>query len=131
MAVASEKTAREFAEAFNERNVEALLERSAEDCVIIAQRSETEGPYAGHDGVRRWAEGYYELVPDVRIALDRVTELEDGRVLVLGRQSGTTARGAKFDAPLALVVEFEGGLMRAMTAYATRAKALEAVGVVE
>jgi ketosteroid isomerase-like protein len=127
----NETTAREFADAFNERDVDGLIERSAGDCVIVAQRSETEGAYTGHDGVRHWAQGYYELVPDVRIALDRVTELEDGRVLVLGRQSGTTAQGAQFDAPLALVGEFEAGLMRTLTAYPTRARALEAVGVVE
>lgn len=131
MAAENEQRTREFAEAFNERDVEGLVERSASDCVIVAQRSATEGPYTGHDGVRRWAQGYYKLVPDVRITLDRVRQLEDGRVLVLGRQSGTTALAATFDAPLALVVEFDGRLMRAITTYATRAKALEALGVVE
>ncbi len=127
----NESIARAFADAFNERDIEALLARCYPSCVIVAQRSETEGPYQGHEGVRRWAEGYWELVPDVRITLDRVTEVGPGRVLILGRQAGTTAQETQFDAPLALVADIEDGLLTMMTAYATRAQALEAVGVVE
>ena len=131
MPASNETTTREFAAAFNERDVEGLLERSYSGCVIVAQRSATEGPYQGHDGVRRWAEGYWELAPDVRITLDQVRELEADRVLILGRQAGTTAQGTAFDAPLAMVADFEDGLMTLMTAYPTRAAALDAVGLAE
>lgn len=127
----NESITRAFAETFNERDIGGLLAHCYPGCVIVAQRSETEGPYQGHEGVRRWAEGYWELAPDVRITLDRVTEIEPGRVLVLGRQAGTTAQGTHFDAPLALVADIEDHLLTMMTVYASRAQALEAVGIVE
>lgn len=120
---------RDFAEAFNSRDIETLVANSYEGCVIVAQRSATEGAYQGHQGVRLWAEGYWRLAPDVRISLDRVTEVAPGRVLVLGRQAGTTAQGIPFDAPLALVADIEDEKLTMMTVYASRREALAAVGL--
>jgi ketosteroid isomerase-like protein len=124
-----ERTTGEFAAAFNDRDLESMLRRTSEDCVITALRSALEGDYVGHDGVRRWAEGYWEMVPDARITLERVTEVE-GRTVVLGRQSGSAMTGgAAFDAPLAIVTETDGGLLRRLTAFPTHADALRSVGL--
>jgi hypothetical protein len=122
-----------FVEAFNAHDVEALVEMSAQSCVIIAQRSALEGAFTGPDGVRRWAEGAFEWAPDSRFLVERVVTVGDSRVVVLGRQTGTASEGGTpFDVPLAVVVEVEDGLLKKADAhYATHAEALEAVGLAE
>ena len=121
-----ERVTREFAAAFNERDLESMLSRTAEDCVITALRSALEGDFIGHEGVRRWAEGYWEAVPDAGITLERVSELGGGRILVLGTQAGTASTGgAPFEAPLAIVAETGGGLLHRLTAFPTHEEALE------
>ena len=130
MTAKTEQATREFAEAFNDRDTDAMVERTSPDCVIVALRSQMEGAFKGHEGVREWATGYFEAVPDVRIELERVDALGGGRVLVLGRQAGTAAMGgASFDAPLALIVEIDGTVMTRLTAYPSREEAVEAAGL--
>ena len=125
----SEQTAREFAAAFNRRDLGSLLSMTSEDCVISALRSALEGDFIGREGVRKWAEGYWRLIPDARITPERVTEVEPGRILVLGTQSGTArAGGAQFCAPLAIIAETSGGLLCRLKAFPTHEEALEAVG---
>jgi ketosteroid isomerase-like protein len=124
---------RRFVDAFNARDVDALVEMAAPGCVIVAQRSKLEGEFTGRDGVRRWAESSYEWAPDARFVVERALPAGDDRVVVLGRQTGTAGvGGATFDAPLAVVAEVEMGLLKkAHAQYATHAEALAAVGLSE
>ncbi len=56
-----------FVDAFNARDVDAIVEMAAARCEIIAQRSRIEGAYIGPDGARRWAESSYERAPDAHL----------------------------------------------------------------
>ena len=128
----TEQAVREFADAFNARNIEAMVGLAATDCVIVALRSEIEGAFVGHDGVRQWAQGYFEVAPNVQITLERISEYESDRLVVLGRQAGTGQMGGvSFDSPLAILVETEEGLVKRLTAYPSHSKALEAAGLPE
>ena len=122
-----------FVDAFNAHDVDAIVEMAAPDCVIVGQRSSLEGPFAGHEGVRRWAESAYEWAPDSRMVVERTLPAGDDRVVVLGRQTGTAGLGgAPFDVPLAVVAELEKGLLKKADArYGTHASALAAVGLSE
>ncbi len=122
-----------FIEAFNAQDVDTLVAMVTPDCVIVAQRSNLEGEFTGYDGVRRWAETAYEWAPDSRMFVEHTTTAKDGRVVVLGHQTGTAgAGGATFDVPLAVVAELETGLLkRAEAGYATHAEALAAVGLAD
>lgn len=122
-----------FVDAFNTRDVDAMVEMAAPGCVIVAQRSKLEGAFTGRDGVRRWAESSYEWAPDARFFVKRVLPAGDDRVVVLGRQTGTAGVGGPtFDVPLAVVAEIERGFLKKVDAeYATHAEALAAVGLSE
>ena len=122
--------ARRMLDAFNAHDVEALVELTSPDCLIVAQRSGIEGEFRGHDGVRRWAEGYFEIAPDARVVTKRVLAADGDRVVVLGRQMGTASMGgAPIDAPLAGVAELEAGLVKSLRAYPSHAEALDAAGL--
>ena len=120
-----------FVHAFNVRDVDAIVEMAAPSCVIVAQRSATEGAFTGPDGARRWAEGAFGWAPDAQFVVERVLLAPDDRVVVLGRQTGTGGfGGVPFDVPLAVVVEIEEGLLkRADAHYVTHAEALAAAGL--
>ncbi len=122
-----------FVDAFNAHDVDAMLELTTPDCVIVGQRSSLEGAFTGHEGVRRWAETAYEWAPDSRMVVERTLPAGDDRVVVLGRQTGTAGLGgASFDVPLAVVAELEQGLLKNADAhYATHASALAAAGLSE
>lgn len=55
-----------------------------------------EGGYRGHEGVRRWCRDLFEFIPDYRLEVREIEELEDGIVVEL-RAGG---HGAVSDAPL-------------------------------
>ncbi|MBA3606461.1 MAG: nuclear transport factor 2 family protein [Acidimicrobiia bacterium] len=122
-----------FVDAFNARDVDAIVEMAAPSCVIIAQRSKIEGAFTGPDGARRWAEATYEWAPDSHFVVERVLPTGDDRVVVLGRQTGTAGLGGvPFDVPLAVVAEVDKGLLKKADAhYATHAEALAAAGLAE
>ncbi|MDQ3728459.1 MAG: nuclear transport factor 2 family protein [Actinomycetota bacterium] len=131
MSLESQQAAREFIEAFNQRDIDAMVQRTTPGCVITALRSAIEGSFVGHDGVREWVGGYLEAVPDAKISVELITAVQGGRVVVLGRQSGTTLGGAPFDGPLASLAEVEAGLLKRLTAFSSHAEALEAAGLSE
>jgi hypothetical protein len=120
----------EFVQAFNARDVEAIVAICHPDCEVIALRSEIEGPFRGHDGVRRWFGGFVETAADVSLVAERVETLSDGRMVLLGRQSGSGTMGAVgFDAPLAAIVSYEDGLVKHVRSFPTHEAALQAAGL--
>ena len=119
--------AHELVGAFHRRDVEALVALTAPDCVIVAQRSTIEGAFEGHEGVRRWAAGYYELIPDATVELERVVLVSRSRVVVLGSQSGSAPiGGAAFEAPLAAIADHEGGRLKRLVLLSSHEQALAA-----
>jgi len=70
--------------AFDESDIEGLLAEHHPNVEIVVLRSEIEGPYHGHDGLRRMAADVFAADFEVR-----VDEIRDcgSRVLVLGHQA--------------------------------------------
>jgi hypothetical protein len=95
---------------------------------IVVLRSEIEGPYRGHDGLRRMAADMFEA--DFGMRIDEMRDLGRNRVLVLGRQHATV-RGAPWDHVLAEVFEIDDGKVTRLQAFSTVGEALEAVGLQE
>ena len=117
-----------FVGAFSARDVDAMVELAAPDCVIVAQRSALGGAFTD---IRHRAESAYEWAPDTRMVVERIVPAGDSCVVVLGRQTGTAGvDGPSFNAPLAVVAELEAALLkRAEAQYATHAEALAAAGL--
>ena len=114
-------------EAFDARDMDALLAEHHPEVEIVVLRSEIEGPYRGHDGLRRMTADNFEANVEVRI--DEIRDCGD-RVLLLGHQHATV-RGARWDHVLAEVYELEDGKITRMQAFSTIEKALEAAGLTE
>src|SRR4029453_17417509 len=114
-------------EAFDARDMDALLAEHHPHVEIVVLRSEIEGPYRGHEGLRRMSADNFDANVEVRI--DEIRDCGD-RVLVLGHQHAPVG-GARWDHVLPEAHEPEGGKITRMQAFSTIEKALQAVGLRE
>ncbi len=122
--------ARTFTEAFNARDLDAMLAVASPECVLVAIRSELEGDFVGHAGLKRWAADYFDAIPDAHITVEELRAIDDNRMLLLGRQSGSAGTGGvPFDAPLAAVVTVHAGKLEHVVLYRTHAEAVAAAEV--
>jgi ketosteroid isomerase-like protein len=119
---------RKVLDAFTSRDVDRLIDLTSRDCVIVALRSRTDGAYEGRDGVRMWMEGFYALIPDAEVTVDRIIKTGRDEVVVLGHQSGSAPTGGAFDAPLAAVAQHAEGKLDRMVLFETHEEAIAASG---
>jgi uncharacterized protein (TIGR02246 family) len=117
---------RKVLDAFTSRDADRLIDLTSRDCVIVALRSRTEGAYEGRDGVRMWMEGFYALIPDAEVQVERIVKTGRDEVVVLGHQSGSAPTGGAFDAPLAAVAHHVDGKLDRMVLFESHEQALAA-----
>ncbi len=97
----------------------------------VAGAPET-APYLGHDGVRRWIEATHEAIGDFHIEADELIDVDEYRVVVVGRVCGEgTSSGLAVEFRSSTVYTFGGGRIVDARAYGTRAEALAAARVSE
>jgi ketosteroid isomerase-like protein len=123
-------------EAFNRRDVDAMLSWNHPDVVYqtaIASMEGEAGVYHGHEGVRQWSRDLDEAVEDLHGELEELYDLGGGRYLGAGRFHGRgKGSGAEFDVPMAWVYiseETADELLIRYEAYFEREQALESVGL--
>ena len=86
----------------------------------------------GHDGVRKWAEVTRDAIGDFRIEADEVIDVDENRVIVVGRVCGQgPSSGLAFELRLSTVYTLRGGKIVEVRAYRTKDEALEAAGLSE
>jgi ketosteroid isomerase-like protein len=119
---------RRVQDAFDAKDMDALVAMHHPDVELVVLRSEIEGPYRGHEGLRRMATEAFEA--DWKVRVDEIRDCGD-RVLVLGRQGGTVRGVPPLDHVLAEVYEIESRKVARMQAFPTVAQALAAVGLSE
>jgi ketosteroid isomerase-like protein len=99
------------------------------DAVLEPLRSGTEGPFVGHDGMRRFIADTEETFEVFRISFTDVRDLGDrvlaiGSIRMRGRESGVEA-----DVPTAAVAEYRDGLLWRYKDYGDARAALRAAGL--
>jgi ketosteroid isomerase-like protein len=123
--------ARRWSRAFNERDMDALVNLTSPDFEFrpyLATLVETT-IYRGHDGLRRYfedADAAWEEI-QVRRAEPRAVgdrTISHGELYGKGRASGLVVR-----VPMAWVSEWHGGKLVRLETYESKAEALEAVGL--
>jgi uncharacterized protein (TIGR02246 family) len=107
-------------DAWNRRDVAAVIEVLTDDAELVPMRAVFEGSvYRGKEGFNAFLQDIAEEWEDFRIDPDEVREIDDSRVLVLGRLRGRgKATGTEFEAPAAWVCELRAGKVARVQFYA-------------
>jgi ketosteroid isomerase-like protein len=90
-----------------------------------------QGPYHGHDGVRRYVRDTYDVIDELRVVLDEVVDAGDGETVVTAQRARGRASHTQLevDYPWAVVWTVRGGKVVRARGHASKAEALEAAGL--
>ena len=89
-------------------------------------------PYVGHDGLGEWTRATRDAMGDFRIEADEMLDVDENRVVVVGRVCGKgPTSGLAVGVRLSTVITLRGGKIVRTHSYRTKADALEAVGLRE
>jgi ketosteroid isomerase-like protein len=118
-------------QAFNDRDVDAMLANWAEDVEmrLIGGFADLMGAeFKGHDGIRRWFDEWTGSL-DVRAEIESIDEVGD-RVVVIARVVGTgDASGTPVTLRGGQIYSFRDGRISEVANYYEPSEALEAVGL--
>jgi ketosteroid isomerase-like protein len=122
-------TIRRGIDAYNRGDVEAMLDTTSEDVVMVPMRSLLEGgEYRGHDGVRRFMADMDEDWVEREVEIDEIRELDDS-LLVLGSFRAIGQSGTEVRFPVAWHSQIRDGKLVRMTAYSDQETALSELGL--
>jgi ketosteroid isomerase-like protein len=127
------EAARDVIDAFNRRDLDAVLAFADPQVEFNTRFVERGGSYHGHEGVRTWWEDLLRIFPDFSIELDE-NDLHDlgdvliGRARVRGHGMGSDT---PFEEDVWQVTRWRNGKIVSSYNYGTEAEALEAAGLSE
>jgi ketosteroid isomerase-like protein len=87
----------EFLDAFNRRDLDAVIALADDGIEVESRLVAMEGGYRGHEGLRTWWRDFLGVFPDYTLELEEVRDLGD---VTLGRMRGW-GHGADSATPLA------------------------------
>jgi ketosteroid isomerase-like protein len=129
------QTFRRGCEAYNRRDVEALLEAVDPELVwqplmpVLLGGNAT--VYRGHEGVREVVSELDSAFPDLRVDLSEVRDF-GGRLLAIGRLRGRGREsGVETETTIVFLVELKNGRAARIREYLDPKEALEAAGLSE
>jgi ketosteroid isomerase-like protein len=117
-------------DAWNRRDVDAVLEVLHPEAELHPMRAVLEGNvYRGAEGFKTFAKDMREDWEEFQLEPERFEEMDDSRVLVLGRVHGRgRASGMDIEAAAAWVCELRDGRVTRVQAYANEEAAREDTG---
>jgi ketosteroid isomerase-like protein len=116
---------RRAAEAYQRRDMEAVLESLSADVELYPVRAVLEGePYHGHEGFRRFLDDMKQDWEEFHTHLEEVRDLGDDRVLVIGRFSARGMSGVQLDSPAVWKCEVREGKIARLRFYTDEEAAL-------
>jgi ketosteroid isomerase-like protein len=99
------------------------------DAVFEPLRSATEGPYVGHEGMRRFIADTEEMFEVFQISYTDIRDLGDRLVAIGSIRMRARESGVETDVPSAAIVEYVDGLLFRYKDYGQARLALEAAGL--
>jgi ketosteroid isomerase-like protein len=117
-------------DAINRLDVHAVLALTHDECVFEPLRSQTEGAFVGHEGMRRFLADTAQTFELFKATYPDLRDLGDGRMLAIGtiRMRGRES-GVENDVLSAAIVEFRDGRMLGYKDHGNRQLALQAAGL--
>jgi ketosteroid isomerase-like protein len=125
-----ELTRRAF-QAFDDRDLDALLAMLDDDVEALPILAGMEGGYRGHDGVRRWWASLLGTFPDFQAEVFEVEDRGDVTIATLRFRGHGAGSDVPLDATAWQIAEFRLGKCIRWRVYMSRAEALAAAGLSE
>ena len=125
---------RRSTEAYNRRDLDAMLESWAEDGVLdwSNARSFDAGVYRGHGDIRAFTEEFFASWDEVRIEIVYgPVEVEDGLLIAENITHMRGRDGIEVQARSAWLIRIRDGEQTSLTLYQTKQDALDAAGLRE
>ena len=118
-------------DAWNRRDIDAVIEILHQDAELLPMRAVFEGTvYRGAGGFRTFLKDMGEEWDDFRLEPDEFREIDESRVLVLGRLQGLRkASGMEFEAPAAWVCDLREGKVAKVQFFAHEEAVRDALGL--
>ena len=120
-------------QAYNDRDVEGMLEYFASDVVVDWSNSRgiNAHVFRGHDELRAVVEDFYDAFDVLWIEHERPVEIEEGVVLADNVAHFRGRDGVRVQARSAWLITVQDGKQTSLTLYQTKREALEAAGLRE
>ena len=120
-------------QAYNDRDVERMLEYFASDAVVDWSRSRgiNAHVFRGHGELRTMVEDFFEVFDVLWIEHERPVEIKDGVVLTENTAYLRGRDGVRVQARSAWLTTIDEGKQTSLTLYQTRREAVEAAGASE
>ena len=118
-------------DAFNRRDLDALLALMDHDVEVVTRIAAMEGGLHGHDGTRRWCENMFTAFPDYDIEVVEVRDLGDVTLASLRALGHGAGSDVPFEDLLWQASRWRRGKCVWWRAFETETEALEAVGLRE
>jgi ketosteroid isomerase-like protein len=118
-------------DAFNRRDLDALLALMDDDVKGVPPLASMEGNYQGHAGIRSWWESLFEGLPDFTIEVVEVRDLGDVTIAVLQNRAHGSASDAPVEERLWVVAEWHDRKAVWWHTFRSEAEALEAAELSE
>ena len=112
--------------------MDAALTSFAPDCVWYTSDRFPDAPaFHGHDGMRKLRGSFTEVFDDWRFEVDDIRDAQDRVVALIHMVGELKGSASSVNQPMGLVVDFRGGKIGDVRAFATWAEALESAGLSE
>ena len=118
-------------DAFNRRDLDALLALADDDIEGAPALASIEGHYHGHAGIRRWWESLFSSLSDFTVEVVEVRDRGDLTVALLRNRAHGAVSNAPVEELLWFVGEWREGKAIWWQSFSTEAEALEAAGLSE
>src|SRR5262245_42903382 len=118
-------------DALNGRDLDAYLELIDGNAEVAPRVSAIEGPYRGHEGIRRWWKNLFDAFPDYRLEIVDVRAEDDLPVSELRWRAHGAGSDAPFDETIGHVARWRDRKLVSWRVYESRADALEDAGLTE
>jgi ketosteroid isomerase-like protein len=130
MSVGAEQAARQVFEAWNEGDLERVIDFLDPEFEFIPLRSQLDmSPYRGHEGMRQFAADTAEEWEYLRIVPDEIRDLGEHVLVLAHYRARGRASGAEVDLPVGYVATFRDGKFSYMRTYSDPDEAKLAAGV--
>src|SRR6476659_525558 len=127
------ETARRWADAFNRRDLDALMETVTPDFAFLPAMADTVdgNSFQRREGMEAYFVDVDSAWEELRLIYDEYRDLGD-RVLALGRLEGRgRGSGAVVETPQGAVGDFRDGKLSSVRSYLDHGEALRAAGLTE